>query len=1069
MKKVAIAAALLIVVLVGAVFLLPFAVGTSTLRAALERQLSTAAGAEISLAGPVRFSVFPDFGIVADNVGYLTDDSTVSLSASRIIASVRLTSLFSNQIRITGVELQDPRIALRETQQSGAEPVTIPSQSDGDIFQMAAGYLERLSIDEILVSNGEIVAENGAGIRPVASAMNLQIAVPGIEQPASFAFSGTVDGKKMELKGEIGSLRDLLDREPAAIAIHAAISPPPHPVLADLGASGQIQLSSDGSYRIAGGEVKAAGQQMRLDAAYTPGSRDHVEIAINAGELNFSEWIPESQPSDTSGGNGDGATDLSMLRQVDADFKFQAASVQAGDAIARDVVLDAKLLNGQLKANLQSQQIAGGGLEAGFFANFNQGEPEISGALSLASIDIDQLAKLSGQQIPASGRLSTNLQYAFLGTQPALIRESVNLKGVVSISGGTVAIPQLAEFAGPGAGQLSPLDARAEFTDITQPVNISGTTNWNGEDVGFGGRIALGDLLAGAPGTVAIDLKSRPVEGKFTGTFGLDGRVNGTATIEGASADRLLGWLGQDVELPFGRFAYAGSISNEADRLSLDNARITLDDMVASGSVSVSTSGRTTIVSNLSVNAIDFAKLTGGNATGGQPSSSSTPSAIDLSPLHQFDADIRLSAERIGYGDLHAGPASATLAIKDGVARLTVPSAGFYGGSVTADITANGAEAVPQITASAGMSGVSALPLLTDAAKFERLEGKLDAELAIRGSGADTTALARSLNGTSKVVFSDGAIRGIDVAKIVNNLQSLITAGYQENTQDRTEFAELSASLMITNGVGRTEDLRLMGPLVRMDGSGSIDLAAATIDMRLNPRVVGSLAGQGGEFDVTGLGLPVIVTGSLSQPRIYPDVRDILSNPQQALQTLSELRSRLGGIGGNTQGLTDTLKDTLANGAGKGLENIIPGVVQGLGGTNGGNNNPDGGTSAGGGRDLVGSLLQGMLGGGSRQVPQPEDQAALPPPQPQPPVEVDTPQQTDAADIGADVMLPAVAPIPQPNPRNISAAAEPVSQEMPQEQQPIDHSAETVDPVLPQEPADPAADLIKGLINRLGQ
>src|SRR5690606_39363581 len=107
-----------------------------------------------------------------------------------------------------------------------------------------------------------------------------------------------------------------------------------------------------------------------------------------------------------------------------------------------------------------------------------------------------------------------------------------------------------------------------------------------------------------------------------------------------------------------------------------------------------------------------------------------------------------------------------------------------------------------------------------------------------------------------------------------------------------------------------------------MDGSGSIDLAAATIDMRLNPRVVGSMSGQGGEFDVSGLGLPVIVTGPLSQPRIYPDVRNILSNPQQALQTLSELRTRLGGIGGSTQGLGDALKESVREGAGQQLENL---------------------------------------------------------------------------------------------------------------------------------------------------
>lgn len=1056
MRKVAIAAALLIVVLAGAVFLLPFAIGTSTLRTALERQLSAAAGAEISLAGPVRFSVFPDFGIVADNMGYVADDNSVSLSAGRIIASVQLTSLLSSQIHITGVELQNPRIALKETQQPGGEASAAPSEGSGDVFQIAAGYLERLSIDEILISNGEIVAENDDGLRSIASAMNLQVKVPGIERPASFAFSGIADGTTMELQGEIGSLRDLLNREPAAITIHAALSPAPHPALADLGASGQIQLSSDGSYRITGGEVKSAGQQMRLDAAYQPGERDHIDVTINAGALDFSDWAPAPAPaSDNTGDSAAQGTDLSMLRQVDADFKFQAEAIQAGEAIARNVSLNATLLNGQLKASLQSQQIAGGGLEAGLFANFNYGEPEINGTLALSSIDVDHLARLAGQQIPASGHLSTSLQYAFLGTNPALIRDSINLAGSVSISDGTVAVPQLAEFAGSSAGLFSALNAQAEFTDMTQPVNFSGTTNWNGENVSFGGRIAVGDLLAGAPGDATITIQSRPVEGSFSGRLSLDGRVNGNASIDSASIERLVGWLGQDIAVPFSRFAYSGSITSEAGRISLDDARITLDELVASGSVSVSTSGKTTIISNLSVNAVDFAKLTEGDSAPTQPSATSgSPSAIDLSPLQQFDADIRINADRIGYGDLHAGPATATLTIKDGVARLSIPSAGFYGGTVTADITANGAGTVPQITVNAGMSSVSALPLLIDAAEFERLEGNLNAELAITGSGADTTALARSLNGTSKLVFSDGAIRGIDVARVVNNLQSLLTSGYQEDTQDRTEFAELSTSLAITNGVARTDDLRLLGPLVRMDGSGTIDLAAATIDMRLNPRVVGSLSGQGGEFDVTGLGLPVIVAGPLSQPRIYPDMRNILSNPQQALQTLSELRSRLGSIGTDGQGLTDTLKDTLANGAGNSLENIIPGVIQGLGGANDGSNTPNGGASNGRDRDLVGSLLQGVLGG-NRQAPQPADQASLPPQPELPPQE----PETAGTIMGSDIVLPAVAPIPEPDPRNMSAVAEPVLQE----QQQIDRAAD-----LPEQ-GDPAANLIKGLIDRLGQ
>jgi AsmA protein len=56
------------------------------------------------------------------------------------------------------------------------------------------------------------------------------------------------------------------------------------------------------------------------------------------------------------------------------------------------------------------------------------------------------------------------------------------------------------------------------------------------------------------------------------------------------------------------------------------------------------------------------------------------------------------------------------------------------------------------------------------------------------------------------------------------------------------------------------------GPLVRMNGSGKMDLADQTLDVRLNPRVVASLAGQGGDVAVKGIGVPIVVDGSLSAP-----------------------------------------------------------------------------------------------------------------------------------------------------------------------------------------------------------
>ena len=46
--------------------------------------------------------------------------------------------------------------------------------------------------------------------------------------------------------------------------------------------------------------------------------------------------------------------------------------------------------------------------------------------------------------------------------------------------------------------------------------------------------------------------------------------------------------------------------------------------------------------------------------------------------------------------------------------------------------------------------------------------------------------------------------------------------------------------------------------------------------------------GQGGRADPIGLGIPVVVQGTWSEPRIYPDVAGILDDPGAAYAKLRE-------------------------------------------------------------------------------------------------------------------------------------------------------------------------------------
>jgi len=1059
MKKVAAILALLVVALAGAALLLPLALGSDTLRAALSRQLSGATDAEISLRGPIRFSIVPDFGIVAEDLGYVSGDGLVSATSERLVASVGLMSLASDQIRITGIELAAPRIVLAHAGEAGADAKPA-REGEGDVFRLAAAYLQRLSFDRIEITDGEI-AENRDGIvRPVASGVDLRLSVPGMDEPASLVFSGTVNDRKVDLVADIGSLRDLLDRRPAEFSLSATMERPPHPALAEIGASGSVQLAADGSYRIDGGEIDGSGQTMRLDASYVPGDRPFIMARIGAGMLDYSDLRPAETADAGASGAPDRGPDLSALRDFDADIELRADALRVGEAVANGIVMRAELRDGKVSSTLNSREIAGGALAASMKLDVNPAMPEASGSLDLASIDIQRLMTLAGRQAPVSGRLSSDLHYAFIGLDAGAIRDSVNAKGSVTIEGGVVDVPQLADVAGSGAGRVEALDLKAQITDIDAPVAVSGTARWNGEPVGFATSFALADLLSGAPVAASVDFRSGPLDATFSGTLAPEGGVKGKVDIAAASLSRALGWFGQDTGTPLGRFSYSGQAAAGSDRLTLSEATIVLDDIHANGSVSVAMADKPMIEAALSVDTLDLGKLTGGAGTGGQSGAASGPAAIDLALLRQLDADIRLDARQIGLGEVKAGPASATLTIKNGIAQLVVPQAGFYGGTVTANVTADGGGEIPAVEFAARLDGVGALPLLTDAAGFQRLEGRLTAEVAVKGSGADSAALARTLGGKAAIVFSDGALRGIDVAKLVNNVQSLIRSGYSEESSGKTEFTELSASLDIKDGIARTGDLRLLGPFVRMSGEGSIDLAQQTISMRLDPRVVGSLNGQGGDFDVSGLGMPIIVEGALSGPRIYPDISGILANPQQALQTLSRLGGSVGELATGVSGAADLIKDKIGADPGSVADGVVSGLVEHLGG------GQAGGGAEGGlpdNRDLVGSLLQGVLG---RQAPRP-DRQIVQPADISPEGGAEVPAAVSDGEIF--VVLPDEnAPIPTPNPLRMAEAAPPREPEAAGvlADEVID---EIVPHVIPEGDEERASDLIKGLIERIGR
>jgi len=261
------------------------------------------------------------------------------------------------------------------------------------------------------------------------------------------------------------------------------------------------------------------------------------------------------------------------------------------------------------------------------------------------------------------------------------------------------------------------------------------------------------------------------------------------------------------------------------------------------------------------------------------------------------------------------------------------------------------------------------------------------------------------MSGTVFALFQDGQLRGLNVAQMIRSLTASPLNGWQENGQQATDLSQLSASFKIDKGQATTYDLNLVGPLVKVTGVGTIDLGTKQMGFRVEPKLVMTTEGQGRTSDPVGFGIPVIIDGYWSEPRIYPEMSGILENPDQAYAKLREMGKGLFG------------KD------GAGLGQAIGGLLSGIqqGGALPGQQQPGAATGGAGqpnplGGDLgatIGSLLQQGLGG-LNQPPQPGQQPQA---------------QTGTRSQGRSIPAPASGGSPTPQPQAQTASPPPAASE----------------------------------------
>jgi AsmA protein len=538
---------------------------------------------------------------------------------------------------------------------------------------------------------------------------------------------------------------------------------------------------------------------------------------------------------------------------------------------------------------------------------------------------------------------------------------------------------QAAEFTNLAAKASGSVAANLQSSEFsTDKLNVSGTGMREKEKLEFkldaprlsmtkdkasGEKIVIALTTTAAEGTTSINASLPGIEGTAKSfrsaamTVDID-RKQRDQTIKAKIASPLTGnvegkqfalpQLKANVSITGSKLPGQGVTGELTGNASVDGAKKRAQSNLA-GKIGDSTIKARVAVSDFSPLALDFdidvdqldverytgapQKAKGGDKPAAAGGAKQPEEPIDVSALRDLRASGTLRIGALKTSKLKASNVRVDLKANGGRVELNPLSANLYQGTLSGGVTINAAPATPVFAVKQSLTGVNVGPLLHDLSNTDALEGKGNVTVNVTTQGNTVTALKKALNGSAAVKLTDGAVKGIDIAGAIRKAQSVIgsvkgqAVQQQTDTRQRTDFSELTASFDIRNGIAHNNDLSIKSPLLRVGGTGAVNIGDDTLDYTVKASLVATTAGQGGKErnDLRGVTVPVRVVGPIASPSYHLDFNAMVTDTaRQKIEDAitKKLEERLG----SRPGGTGASKPTDGQSGRRGLEESLRGL-----------------------------------------------------------------------------------------------------------------------------------------------
>ena len=627
-----------------------------------------------------------------------------------------------------------------------------------------------------------------------------------------------------------------------------------------------------------------------------------AEHMIKAGALSGSvKWLPLLQRK----------VDVQELAFIDANIQLQKrADGEVNWEIAqKSTAPDENTEGGTVDAAIASARLENATLV------YTDNQADTSYTLEAFNLKASMRALNLPLEASGDGRFQ-NEAFAFEITldSPAFAMEGERAEIVLALTSGPANLDYKGAFT---LGDVATLDGNvsvdakavgriAELAMVDLPISS--------ETIGAvraDGKIS-GPLDALQISALNLTQKSDLLESEYQGSLAMGGDGQVTGVVKASSRDLRALLADASVDLTPGEtlqsFEVSSALSGSLKTINFDDLSFSLDDITGTGSGAVDlTSERPSLNADIDTGPLDLSPFL--TASSPPPETTGWSKApLDLAGLHAADAVLSVRTPSLTVGDITLTDADLSATLKGG--RLTTDLSRFktFGGNWSGKMIVNAQQpSAPIVSVQMKGQEVVISELLGTLAGFDKLTGDGAFEVSTRASGNSIDAIMNALDGTVTTSLGEGALKGINVGQLVRSASSLkeAVAGGSLNKLDfsnvlspsaETDFTSFTSALTIKNGKANIDLLKVLNPVLGIDGTGQIDLAGQALDVRLATSIDQNAVGEGSVVQLNGIPVPVRISGAWNNVKLSPDLSGVTSALRADLedQLRDEIGDRLG-------------------------------------------------------------------------------------------------------------------------------------------------------------------------------